>query len=229
MKIELNEKNKKLLAAVCFILFIVFSAAVTWFIGRPLIEFVSEPQEFRAWVESHGILGKLSFIAMVCFQVVIAFVPGEPFEIGAGYAFGAVEGTVLCEIGITLGSMAVFLAVRKFGVKLVEIFFSREKIQSLKFLKNKRKRSIVTFLVFFLPGTPKDLLTYFVGLTDMKLAHFLLLTSVARLPSVITSTVGGNALGGEKYTFAVIVFALTLIFSGVGLLIYNLIQKKRNK
>ena len=226
---KLSEKNKKLLAVICIMVFILFSAAVTWFIGRPLIEFVSEPERFRDWVDAYGILGKICFIGMIFFQVVIAFVPGEPFEIGAGYAFGMIEGTILCEIGITLGSMAVFLLVKKFGVKLVEIFFSREKIQSLKFLQDKRKRNAITFLVFFLPGTPKDLLTYFVGLTDMKLSHFLLLASVARLPSVITSTVGGNALGGEDYTFAVIVFAATLIFSGLGVLIYNIIQKKKSK
>jgi len=229
MKRELNEKNKKLIAVISIIIFIIFCGVVTWYIGRPLIKFVSEPEKFRTWVENYGFLGKLSFIGMVFFQVVIALVPGEPFEIGAGYAFGVIEGTILSEIGITLGSMVVFLAVKTFGVRLVEVFFSREKINSLKFLKDKKKRNVIIFLVFFLPGTPKDLLTYFVGLTDMKLSHFLLLASVARLPSVITSTVGGDALGGEDYIFAIIVFALTLIFSGVGLLIYNFIQKKKNK
>lgn len=225
----LTEKDRKIIAIICVVLFLVFGAAVTWFIGRPLIKFVSEPEKFRAWVENYGFLGKLSFIGMIFFQVVIALVPGEPFEIGAGYAFGMIEGTILCEIGITLGSMVVFLLVKKFGIKLVEIFFSREKINSVKFLKDKRKRNAITFLVFFLPGTPKDLLTYFVGLTDMKLSQFLLLVSVARLPSVITSVVGGDALGGEDYTFAIIVFVATLLFSSAGVLVYNLISKKRNK
>ena len=224
-----TEKQKKILAVIFFIAFLVFCGLVTWFIGRPMINFVSEPEKFRTWVDSHGIFGEIGFVAMMFFQVVVAFVPGEPLEIGAGYAFGAIEGTILCEIGITLGSIVVFTLVRKFGIKFVEIFFSREKIQSLKFLRSKKSRNIITFVVFFLPGTPKDLLTYFVGLTDIKLSHFLWLTSVARLPSVITSTVGGNALGGEKYVFAIIVFALTLIFSGLGLLIYNFIAKKRNK
>ena len=75
--------------------------------------------------------------------------------------------------------------------------------------------------MFFLPGTPKDLLTYFVGLTDIKFSKFFFIASVARLPSVITSTVGGNALGGKEYVFAVIVFGATLLLSIAGLLIYN--------
>lgn len=226
---HLTEKQKKTAAVIIFIAFLAFCGVVTWFIGRPMVKFVSEPDKFRQWVQGHGILGELAFIGMMLFQVVIAFVPGEPLEIGAGYAFGAVKGTVLCVIGITLGSVIVFALVRRFGIKFAEIFFSREKINSLRFLRNRRSRDILTFLVFFLPGTPKDLLTYFVGLTDIKLLHFLILTSIARLPSVITSTVGGNALGGEDYTFAVIVFSLTLVLSGAGLMIYNFIQKRRNK
>lgn len=225
----LTEKNKKVIALIVVAVFIVFCAVVTWFIGKPLVDFVSEPEKFRAWVQEYGFWGKICFVGMVFFQVVIALVPGEAFEIGAGYAFGIVEGTILCEIGITLGSLVVFFMVRKFGVKLVEVFFSREKINSLKFLKDEKKRNAITFLVFFLPGTPKDLLTYFVGLTDIKASHFLLLASIARLPSVITSVVGGDALGGKDYVFAVIVFVVTLLFSGAGVLIYNLISKKRNK
>lgn len=120
-----------------------------------MLEFVSEPEKFRAFVDEKGFFGKIIFVFMVAFQVVIALVPGEPLEIGAGYAFGALEGTVLCVIGITLGSMAVFFLVRRFGIRLVEVFFSREKIQSLRFLKNSKKRNIIIFAVFFCQEHPK--------------------------------------------------------------------------
>ncbi|MBQ6825919.1 MAG: TVP38/TMEM64 family protein [Clostridia bacterium] len=229
LKETLTEKQKKIIAVLCFLSFILFSAVVTWYIGVPMIKFVEQPEQFRVWVDSHGFFGKLAFIGMVIFQVLIAFVPGEPLEIVAGYAFGAVEGTILCVIGITIGSMLVFLLVRKFGVMLVEVFFSREKIRSLRFLKSKKSRSIITFLVFFLPGTPKDLLTYFVGLTDIKMGNFLLLASLARLPSIITSTVGGDALGLGNYIFAVIVFAVAVVLSLIGYLIYTAISRKRSK
>lgn len=226
MKIKSEEftlKQKRILGIAAIILLIIFCGVVSWFIGRPMIQFVSEPEKFRIWVEESGFFGKIAFIGMVMFQVVLALIPGEPLEIGAGYAFGAIEGTLLTVIGITLGSFIVFFLVRKFGMKLVEIFFSREKISSLKFLQKSKKRDIVIFLVFFLPGTPKDLLTYFAGLTDIKPIHFLWLSSVARLPSVITSTLGGDALGTEKYVKAIVVFGITLIISGIGWLIYKFI------
>lgn len=226
---NLTLKQKKILSVIVILLFIAFCAVVTWFIGRPMIRFVEEPLKFRAWVDTHGILGEICFIGMMIFQVVIAFVPGEPLEIGAGYAFGAVKGTILCAIGITIGSMLTFLLVRRFGVRFAEIFFTLEKIKSLKFLQNEKKLGFIIFLIFFLPGTPKDLITYFVGLTDIKLSHYLLLVSIARLPSVITSTVGGSALGTTKYTLAIIVFSATLLLSGLGLTAYKFISRKRSK
>lgn len=186
-----------------------------------MIRFVSEPEAFREWVDSHGWFGRLAFLGMMIFQVVIAIIPGEPLELGAGYAFGAVEGTLLCIAGTTLGGIIVFLLVKTLGIRLVEGFFPIEKIRSLRFLNDPKKRNILTFIVFFIPGTPKDLLCYFVGLTDMKLPTWILISAVARIPSIITSTVSGSALGSQRYLVAVVVFTVTLAVSAIGLLIYQ--------
>lgn len=226
---HLTVKQKKIISVLVLVLFLGFSALVAYFIGKPMIRLVSEPEKFRAWVESRGNWGRLIFIGMMVFQVLIALVPGEPLEIGAGYAFGAAEGTILCVIGVTVGSIMVFGLVRRFGMRLVEVFFDTGKIKKLKFLQNEKRLDLITFLVFFLPGTPKDLLTYFVGVTDIKLSKFILIVSVARLPSIITSTVGGSALGIGKYELAVIVFGVTIAASLLGLFIYNRICKHRAK
>ena len=132
----LTDKQKKIISIAVIIALIVFSAAVAWFVGKPMIKLVSSKGAFSEWVDSHGIWSRFIFIGMVIFQVVIALVPGEPLEIGAGYAFGAVEGTILVVVGITLGSVMVLGLVRKFGVKLVEVFFDIEKIKKLKFLQD---------------------------------------------------------------------------------------------
>ena len=166
---------------------------------------------------------------MVTFQVVVAIIPGEPLEIGAGYAFGAIEGTILTIIGITLGSIIIFSLVRTIGIRLVEVFFPIEKIRNLKFLQDTKKFKVITFLIFFLPGTPKDLLSYFMGLTDISFKSWLLIASFARIPSVITSTIGGGALGEQKYKTAIIVFIIAVILSVIGYLIYSFICKIHNK
>ena len=76
-----------------------FSALICWFVGRPLLKFVSAPEQFRSWVDGHGIYGRLAFIGMMVLQVFIAIIPGEPLESGSGYAFGMWEGTLLCMAG----------------------------------------------------------------------------------------------------------------------------------
>jgi len=230
MSDKFTEKHKKIVSISAFVFFFLFCAAIAFFIGKPLIEFASEPQKFQAWIDSFGFLRRLVFIGIIVLQVIIAIIPGEPFEIAAGYAYGSIEGTILCMFGIIIGSLVIFLLVRKFGVKLVEVFFSREKINSLRFLKDKKKMNVLFFIIMLIPGTPKDLLSYFAGLTEIKLSTWLIITTIARIPSVITSSIGGSALGQEKYLFAIIAFAVTLAISGIGLVIYRKIQKnKENK
>lgn len=210
-------------------IFVLFSAAVAWLIGKPLLQFVSEPDKFRQWVDSHGLLGPLAFLGMMLLQVFVAVIPGEPLEIGAGYAFGAVEGTILCILGAAIGSTLVFLFVRRFGVRAVEVFISREKIHSLRFLQNTRRVHLFLLVAFLLPGTPKDVLCYVAGLTTLKLGPFILISSICRLPSIVTSTIGGSALGSGQWGMAAIVFAATLVISAIGLWIYKRILRLREE
>ena len=110
----------------------------------------------------------------------------------------------------------------------MEVFFPREKIRSLRFLQDSRRLNLLTFIVFFIPGTPKDLLSYFIGLTDMKLGTWLLITAVARIPSIVTSTVTGDALGLKDYQFALIAFGVTLALSLLGILVYRRLSARRH-
>ena len=225
---QLTEAHKKKIYLFAIIVALIFIAAVGYLVGKPMVEFVREPERFRAWVDSSGFVSRVIFVGMVVFQLIIALIPGEPLEMGAGYAFGAVEGTILCIIGCVIGSALVFLFVRRFGVKLVEVFFPREKIRSLRFLQDSRRLNLLTFIVFFIPGTPKDLLSYFIGLTDMKLGTWLLITAVARIPSIVTSTVTGDALGLKNYQFALIAFGVTLALSLAGILVYRRLSARRH-
>lgn len=224
-----QQKRKRAVALTCLGAAVLMMVAIFWFAGRPLIAFVSQPERFRAWVDSHGLLGRLAFVGMMMFQVFIAIIPGEPLEIGAGYAFGAIEGTLLCLLATTLSSVVIFLIVKRYGMKFVTLFVSEEKLRSLKFLQDTRRLELLTFLLFFIPGTPKDVLTYVVGLTPMKLRVWVLITAVARIPSVVTSTAGGSALGSQDYRLAVIVFVATAAVSGLGVLLYRAIQKRHSR
>ena len=229
MKVKNERKKERILATAVIAAIVGAMLLLMVLIGKPLVSFVSEPEKFRLWIEEKGIWGPLIYIGLVFLQVVVAIIPGEPFEIVGGYAFGALLGTVYCMIGAMLGSTLVFLLVKQFGARLVELFFPQKKLSELKFLQTTPKRDFLYFLIFAIPGTPKDLLCYFAGLTDMKLWLWLLISSLGRIPSLVTSTVGGDALGTESYLFAIIVFATTVLISGIGLLIYRLICRRHEK
>lgn len=219
-------RRRKLLGLGFLLLALGLLVLVAALIGRPLLRYADEPEVFRLWVEQHGYLGPLAYMAMVAAQVLVAVIPGEPLEILGGYTFGAVEGTLLCLLGATAGSLMVFGLVRRFGMKLVDVFFSREKLKAVRFLQRSKRRNILFLLIFMIPGTPKDLLCYFAGLTDIKLPELLLICSLGRLPSVLSSTVGGDALGEESYVLAIVVFAVTLGLSAAGLGLYQRICKR---
>lgn len=229
MKRTLTEKQKKMLSAAAIIIFILLFAALAWFVGRPMIRFARQPEQFRSWVDGHGALGCAAYAAMVFLQVVVAIIPGEPLEIAGGYAFGAWWGTALCLIGAVLGSAAVFALVRRWGRPLAELVFPKEKLDKLQFLHSSPKRTALLWLIFTAPGTPKDLLCYFAGLTDMKWRTWLLIATVGRLPSIVTSTVGGGALGDRNYTAAAIAFGVALAAAGVGYLVYRAVCRRNGQ
>lgn len=221
-------RRRKLLAGISVAVVTLLLLLLTLFIWNWLRSFSQEG--FRDYIRSFGALGWLVMLLLQCLQVFIALIPGELIETAAGFAFGPVVGTLLCYAGVAAASAVVFLLTRRFGIRLVEVFVPREKIHQLRFINTPKKRDRLIFLLFFIPGTPKDLLTYFVGLTDIRLSAFLTLSLVARIPSVLSSTFGGHLLGQEKYWSAVVLYGITGAVSLMGLLLYNrFVSKRQNK
>ena len=134
--------------------------------------------------------------------------------------------TGLCMLGALIGGLVVFLFVRSFGRRAAEVFFPPEQIDSVRFLRAGRELNFLVFFLFFIPGTPKDVMTYCIGLTKMPLGTWLLISSTARIPSVVTSTIGGDALGLQNYQFALIAFGVAAALAAAGVLIYRHLNKK---
>ena len=213
------ERKRKWLAGSSIAVVLLLAVCVTLFVSYWLRSFSQE--DFRDYVRSFGVLAPVVMLGLQILQVFIALIPGEIVESATGFVLGPWLGTAICYLGICIASTLIFTLTRRYGVRLVEVFVSREKINELRFLNTEQKRNTLIFLLFFIPGTPKDLLTYFVGLTDIRLRTFLLLSMVARIPSVITSTFGGHLLGEERYIGAVILYGITGLLSLLGMVGYN--------
>ena len=225
----MTEKQKKAVSIGAVVIFILFCALVGWLVGVPMVQMASEPEKFRAWVDGYGLLGKVVFVGMVVLQVLVAFIPGEPIELAAGYAFGFLEGSILTLAGFLIGSAMVYALVKKFGVKLVEVFFDRNKIDEFSFLKNPKKTRALALILMTIPGTPKDFLSYFAGLTHLKMGEWLAIVAIGRLPSLITSTVTGAAAGSENYVLSIVMLGVTVLITAVGVLYYRRISRQQRE
>lgn len=223
----MTQQHKKLVAGIAFLIFLLFCALVGYYIGVPMIRLAKDAAQFQALVDSYGIWGRLIFVGMVVLQVVVAFIPGEPIELAAGYAFDFWEGTLLTMAGFIIGSWLIFLLVRRFGVKLVEVFFSMEKIQHFSFLKDPRKCETLAFLLMLIPGTPKDFLCYFAGLTPLTVHRWLLIVAIGRIPSLVTSTATGAAAGKGNYILTAVMAVIMVIVTVAGILYYRHICKQQ--
>ena len=219
-------KRKKILAIVSVLVVLALASFLSYFLILRFSKIAKTGEEFRDYIRSFGAWGVFVAIGIQILQVFIALIPGEFVEIGMGYAYGWLYGTLLSLLGVAIGSAMIFILVKKYGVRLVEIFVSTDKINKHRFIESEEKLNRLTFILFFIPGTPKDLLTYFVGLTRMTLKDFLGITLFARIPSIISSTVGGNFIGDRKYIEAVVLFMVTGLVSLLGIKIYRTILAK---
>ena len=221
----MKKSKASIILSMISAVFIALTALGLWFMR----EYLTDPALVREKIGEHYVLGAIAMVLISAVQVIVALIPGEFVEIAAGYCFGSWIGSLLCLFGIVLGSCITILLVRYFGSRFVYAFYPKEKIDALPIISEPKKRNILTFILFVIPGTPKDLLTYAIGLTDMSIPLYIALTTAARFPSVILSTLSGDAVGTKDYTMAVVFVIVTAVVSGTGLLIYNAILKKKNK
>ncbi len=186
--------------------------------------------QFKAWVDGLGFGGWLVTLGIQLLQIFIALIPGEPVELMLGYVWGPWLGTFTCLIGIFIGTLVIFLAVRKYGMKFVKRVVGSDDLTKYKFLSNNNKLDITIFILFFIPGTPKDALTYIAPLTPIQPIKYLLIATFARIPSIITSTILGDSVAEGNYLVSIVVFVITAIISVLGIILGNkYIEKRQGK
>ncbi len=213
------DKKAYRLIMPCCILFIGLIAGLTG-IFFPYMQRLSEPvyqAEIQSWVSKIGIAGILLIFGVQTLQVVIAFIPGEPVEVLSGALYGTFGGLSICLTGCIFASAIIFTLSKRFGKQLLCRLFSEEKVNNWKWLQDSQKSEIITFILFFIPGTPKDMLTYFVAVTEMGIGKFIGISTLARIPSVLSSTMIGSAMRKGEWEISLVIFFITGIVGIVGI------------
>lgn len=216
---KILKENKKII--VFFGLSLLIMAVMCFLLYHPMINFLSDPTKLRSWLQERGVLGILCLLFMMALQVIFVFLPGEIIEVLAGFIYGSINGMLICLLGAAIGSIIIFYLVRKWKIVFVSHILKKDQLEEVSFLKNQTKLEYILFLIFFIPGTPKDIITYFIPFTNMSVKTFLVITSIARIPSIITSTISGNAFGIKNYQFGMLVFIVTGCVALLGIFIYN--------
>ncbi len=212
-----KQKQKQLLARIALLL--VFITAIAYIAFKYSVEILylaANPQSFKTMVASRGISGIAIFIGIQIIQVVIAALPGDLTQLAGGYIYGTLFGSLYSMIGITIGSVIVFFASRLLGYSLINLFVSKETLEKFKFLINSPKSEAVMFILFLIPGMPKDFLSYLAGITPVKPVVFLTISSIARVPALVVSTYIGASLQQGNYTVVAAVSIIACILMAIG-------------
>lgn len=179
-------------------------------------KFFTSEEKMRAFVDSFGPLGFLAFIILQVGQVVAAPVPGEVTGLLGGFLYGPVLGVVLSTIGLTLGSYVAFALARVFGRPFVDKFVDKRVMKRFDYLLH-HKGAFLIFLLFLIPGFPKDYLCYILGLGHLSTMEFLVIGGTGRLFGTILLTLGGSYIRHHQYMrfFVLAGVAIIVIFSAM--------------
>lgn len=220
---EIDVRRKALRRRV--LIGLVAAAAITallcWEYLPGLLAWLADARAVRAFVSDHAFVSRLAMLGINIVQVLLAFLPGEPVELASGYAFGFWEGTALCLVASGLATSAIYWATRRWGWKLVGLFFDRSLFDRFSWLKSAKRLELIMLIVFLIPGTPKDFLTYFAGLTNMRFLPVVLIATFGRIPSIVTSTIAASAVGSGNWPLVACTLVASAFLLAVGGLMYR--------
>lgn len=209
-----KERGKLLLSVTLITLILTTGAymAITGYLQSLMQEFhfmFSGRENLRLYIESYGKWAPLAFILIQALQVVFAPIPGELTGAVGGFIFGVWQNVIYSTVGLTIGSVLAFLAARIIGLPLVELVVSRKSMERFEFLTH-RKGILVALAFFTIPGFPKDILSYILGLSPMNFLTFFIVCTIGRIPGTIMLSYSGAAVYDENWTLLI---ALTVICS----------------
>jgi len=187
--------------------------AVAWRGGW--FDIVSRREEVERIVQDLGPWGPAAIVGFQVAQVLLAPIPGQITSIVAGYLYGVLWGTVLCMVGLVVGTAIAMGLARRYGRPLVERLVPAERLERLD-RALERRGPLALLLIFLLPFLPDDLAAFVAGLSSLRLSQLLLLATVGRAPGVVVAVLlgahAGELTAGEIALIAAASLALLALF-----------------
>lgn len=209
-------------------LFLLFFLLFYLTLGKMIAEFIKDADAFKEWMDGFNpFVAVAVYLLLRILQTVFKILPGGALEIAAGFIFGVWQGFLWSMVGSLIGSLLILLLGKKCGVKMVGLFVDPEKLHAHTEDGDKKKHGALFFLMYFLPWTPKDIFTWIASITEDKPLYFMIITSLARMPSVFVSAWCGAAIVSQKYVLALGILGAIVVLGVLGSIIYNALTKRR--
>ena len=214
-----DEKDRKKKAWLKLLILVLMLSGLSWVMyATGICDFFMSQERILAFLDSFGPFAFLGFIVLQAAQVVVAPIPGDITGLIGGYLYGPLMGTVLSTGGLTLGSYIAFALSRRFGQPFVDRFVPKVAMDRFSYLLH-HKGAFLVFILFLIPGTPKDYMCYILGLGHLTTVEFLVIGGTGRLFGTILLSFGGTYLREEHYlnffiltTVAIIVVLIAMLF-----------------
>ena len=214
-----KEKNRLWLKPLLFLL--IFIALTVLLYQTDFVRFFMDKGRLIRFIESLGAWGFAGFILLQVIQVVMAPIPGEATGFLGGYLYGPFLGTLLSTVGLTIGSYIAFSLSRSFGRPLTDRFVDKATMDRFDYLLH-HKGVFLVFLLFLVPGFPKDIFCYILGLGHLTTLEFLAIASTGRLFGTLLLTMSGHYLRDAQYGHL-------FILSGIAIVIIILLFVYKNR
>lgn len=231
MKKEINVKITPFKIIMFVLVISILSYAIYYLF--PIMKNLATPGgriQFKETIINLGGIGIFILFGLQLAQIFLVILPGEPLEILAGMCYGSIGGTIFILTSVFITTLAIFFLVRKFKKKFVYEFFSKEKVDKIeksKIFNNPKKVELILFILFFIPGTPKDLMVYLGGLLPIKPLRFILISTFARFPSIISSTLAGSNIIKGNWTSILVIYLITFALAIGAFILINIFDKDK--
>jgi uncharacterized membrane protein YdjX (TVP38/TMEM64 family) len=200
--------NKRLTFRILFLLLLLI-LSIYAFIHFDLYLFFEDRHKLLNFIKSYP-YDEFVFIVLQIIQVVAAPIPGELTGIIGGYLYGPFWGTVYSTIGLTIGSWIAFMLARFFGEPLLENVIKKEVFDKFEHFM-EHKGLLVSFLLFLIPGFPKDYLCYIMGVSLIPTGTFILISTAGRIFGTIMLSIMGAFASNGQYTFLMVILILGIV------------------
>ena len=214
----------KLAGLGAFFVLMIVVCVLIW----PIVMELTEPgglERVTEQVTSAGPLGVLILLGFQFLQIVVAFIPGEVVQVAAGMMYGTWGGAAIVLAGCVISSAFIYFVVSKLGAPFVQAMIPEKWMNKLRDFDESDKLDVMVFVLFLIPGLPKDVFTYLVPLTGMRMRDFVLLSNIGRIPGVVMSTMAANGLMQGNWAQSIAPFAVCAVIAIVAILFHDKIMK----